>query len=82
MGKYLLVNGDDYAAMVFEDEFKGDKKELWNKAKEAGKSLEFETDDMYFCYEALEMDDSTVEQFQDRMDYDSSKHENYFKVDL
>jgi len=81
MAKYLLINGEDYAALTFEDEYKGDRLELWNKAKQAGKPLTFEDDDMYFDYSALELDESTVETMQDHMDYDDSKHQNYFKVE-
>lgn len=79
--KYLRIYGNDYAAVTFEDEFKGDRLEIWNKSKEAGKALEFETDDVYFEYEALTLDDDTVETIQENMDYDDSKHENYFKVE-
>lgn len=81
--KYLFIDGDDYAAMVFEDNFKGDRLELWNKSNEAGETLSYENEaeDMYFDYEALDMDENTVIQMQNHMDYDDSKHANYFEVE-
>lgn len=86
MSKYLYISGGgvaDYAASSFEDDFEGDKLELWYKAKEAGKELEYDDEDngIYFWYEALELDDATVEQIQNRIDSDYSNHDNYFKVE-
>jgi len=80
VSKYLYIDGGDYAAMVFEDEFKGSKLELWEKANKEGKQ-NYEDEEFYFDYEALEMDDATVEKIQERMDYDDSKHANYVKVE-
>ena len=85
MSKYLYVDGGgvaDFAAVVFEDEFKGDRLELWNESNKAGKALEYDDGvEIYFEYEAMELDDSTVEQIQSRMDYDESKDANYFRVE-
>lgn len=80
MTKYLLINGDDYAATIFEQDFKGDRLGLWNKSNEAGKTLTYEDEELYFDYKALELDEDTVEQMRDGMDYDHSKHENYVIV--
>jgi hypothetical protein len=80
VGKCLYIDGSDYAACRFEDEFEGNKLELWNKSIKEGK-LEYDDGDFGFDYEALEMDDATVEEIQERMDYDDSKHANYIKVE-
>lgn len=86
MSKYLFIDGGsfsaDYAAVTFEDDFKGSKLELWNRSNEAGdKSLDYDENDVAFGYEAMELDEATVDQMQQRMDYDDSKHANYFKVE-
>ena len=85
--KYLYISGGDfdadYAASLFEQNFKGDRLELWNKAHAAGVEQDYEDEenDLYFGYEALEMDEKTVLEIQARMDYDNSKHADYFKVE-
>lgn len=85
MSKYLFVTGGsfgaDYAAVSFEQKFKGSRLGLWTVANAAGKELDYENGELAFGYEALEMDDDTVDQIQSRMDYDDSKFENYYKVE-
>ncbi len=83
MSKYLYIDGEDYAAVAFEGDFKGKAIDLWNKAHEAGKTLEYSDEDaeVFFCYEALELDDETINHVKTNMDYDDSKHANYFKVE-
>lgn len=88
MSKYLYIDGGsfcaDYAAMIFEDNFPKERYlELWNKSNEAGKSLDYEDEKngLSFGYEARELDEDTVEQIKESMDYDSSKFENYFLVE-
>lgn len=85
MSKYLFIDGSglslDYAALTFEDNFDHSRDlELWNKSNKAGKMLDYEEGDIAFSYEALDLDDDTMERILDNMDYDDSKHENYFKV--
>ena len=85
MSKYLYITGGsdyaDYAAATFEQDFDGSRLGLWTLANAAGHALDYDNDDLYFGYEAMELDDATVKKMQEHMDYDGSKHANYFKVD-
>lgn len=86
MSKYLYIDGGDagadYAAVVFDQEFPKDKwLELWNKSKEAGKSLTYDENDVYFGYEAMDLDEDSVLEIQNNMDYDHSKFADYFLVE-
>lgn len=83
MSKYLYIDGEDYAALSFKQDFTGNAIDLWDKAHKAEKTLGYidEDADVYFCYEALELDDATISYVKTNMDYDDSKHSDYFKVE-
>lgn len=89
--KVLEVYGDgDYAAVSYEDAVSSGEVgalELFNKAKEAGKSLEYENEetDTYFTYEAHEFGDVDSD-FVDFVlneicDYDYLKHHGMYVVE-
>lgn len=86
--KVLEVYGDgDYAAVDFENNVKKHNYiDFWNRSKEAGKSLEHVDDDneAYFEYKAHEfgeVDPAFISFIDDLIDYDDSKHHNYYIVE-
>lgn len=89
--KVLEVYGDgDYAAVSYEDAVSSgevDTLELFNKAKEAGKSLEYvnEETDTYFDYEAHEFGEVDPDfvsfVLSEICDYDYLKHHGMYVVE-
>lgn len=85
MSKYLYISGgsfsSDYAALKFEQDFKGSRLALWDKAYDEGGEVDFEEGDLAFGYAALNLDENTVDEIQSRTDHDDMKHQNYYKVE-
>ena len=86
--KVLEIYGDgDYCAVSFEDGIKEDQYlDLWDKAKQAGKSIDYEDEstDTYFTYEAHEfgkVDPKFINFITDLIDYDYSKSHNFYVVE-
>ena len=79
----LRIYGDDYAANTFESEFGIDKTKEALKNDNLSEALdEFEDDFQYEVHEFGVIDPEFIKFVKNRiMDYDDSKHENFYVID-
>lgn len=79
--KVLEIFGDDYAAVMFDNEVAAGRvnpNELWNKKRgvheDDGNEAWFE----YAAYEFGEVDPKFIDFMREMLDYDDSKHHNFY----
>lgn len=80
---FLYVNGEDYSALIFEENY--DKQKFYEEMVRDGVTKRvIETETEYIEVEILEfgeIDDRFISFIRDRfMDYDYSKHSNFYEV--
>lgn len=82
--KVLLVSGEDYAALTFEQDLKGDVKGMWEKAVELPNCTytDENTGIEFTAYEFAEVDPRFVTFIDSEIiDYDDAKSTNYYVVE-
>jgi valyl-tRNA synthetase len=84
MTKVLRVYGDDYAAMIFEDETsEAEKREMFDKVivEENKQFYDEDSGTEYEAYEFGQVDQAFIEFIHNNvLDYDMSKHDNFFII--
>lgn len=77
--KFLHVKGDDYAALIFEDEY--NPQEVYEKMVSVGED-EMELDDINVKIVDLNIDRNALSYIKENLcDYDQLKSENIFEVE-
>jgi hypothetical protein len=84
MTKVLRVYGDDYAAMIFEDETsEAEKREVFDKvlATDNHQLSDEDSGTEFQAYEFGQVDEAFIEFVKnDIVDYDMSKHDNFYII--